>query len=124
MQDEKQFEQLMLQYTQLKNGAEDIARMIDNEDFDTAITRIRAREELYLSCKCIRKYLELTPVQQKELETLLDEIRELELANIKKLEKGMEDVQKELKINQKTKKIQNAYQINPDSKGSIVNLQE
>ncbi len=124
MQDEKQFEQLMLQYMQLKNGAEDISKMIDNEDFDTAITRIKAREELYLSCKCIRKYLELTPVQQKELDSMLDELRELELANIKKLEKGMEDVQKELKINNKTKKIHQAYSYNTDSKGSIVNLQE
>ncbi len=124
MQDEKQFEQLMLQYTQLKNGAEDISRMIDNEDFDTAITRIKAREELYLSCKCIRKYLELTPVQQKELDAILEELRELELANIKKLEKGMEDVQNELKVNHKTKKIQQAYNYNTHSKGSIVNLQE
>lgn len=124
MQDEKQFEQLMLQYTQLKNAAEDISRMIDNEDFDTAITRIKAREELYLSCKCIRKYLELTPVQQKELDAILEELRELELANIKKLEKGMEDVQNELKVNHKTKKIQQAYNYNTHSKGSIVNLQE
>lgn len=124
MQDEKQFEQLMLQYTQLKNAAEDISRMIDNEDFDTAITRIKAREELYLSCKCIRKYLELTPVQQKELDAILEELRKLELANIKKLEKGMEDVQNELKVNHKTKKIQQAYNYNTHSKGSIVNLQE
>ena len=29
MQDEKQFEQLIMQYTQLKNGSEDISRMID-----------------------------------------------------------------------------------------------
>ena len=72
MQDEKQFEQLMLQYTQLKNGSEDIARMIDNEDYDNALTLIKSREQLFLSCKCIRNYLELTPVQQKELDTLLD----------------------------------------------------
>ena len=124
MQDEKQFEQLMLQYTQLKNGAEDIARMIDNEDFDTAITRIKAREELYLSCKCMRKYLELTPVQQKELDTMLDELRELELANIKKLEKGMEDIQKELKLTKKTKRIHQADNVSEGSKGSIVNLEE
>ena len=31
MQDEKQFEQLMLQYNQLKNGALDIRRMIQND---------------------------------------------------------------------------------------------
>ena len=124
MQDEKQFEQLMLQYNQLKNGAEDISRMIDNEDFDNAITMIKGREQLYLNCKCIRSYLELTPVQQKELDEILDEIRGLELKNIKKLEKGMDDVQLELKKTQTTEKFQNIYENNPDSAGSIINIQE
>ena len=124
MQDEKQFEQLMLQYTQLKNGSEDIARMIDNEDFDNAITMIKNREQLFLSCKCMRKYLELTPVQQKELETLLDEIREQELKNMKKLEQGMDAVQLELKKSQQSQKIQQAYDFNADQSGSILNIQE
>ena len=124
MQDEKQFEQLMMQYTQLKNGSEDIARMIDNEDFDNAITMIKNREQLFLSCKCLRKYLELTPVQQKELETLLDEIREQELKNMKKLEQGMDAVQLELKKSQQSQKIQQAYDFNADQSGSILNVQE
>ena len=124
MQDEKQFEQLMMQYTQLKNGSEDIARMIDNEDFDNAITMIKNREQLFFSCKCMRKYLELTPVQQKELETLLDEIREQELKNMKKLEQGMDAVQLELKKSQQSQKIQQAYDFNADQNGSILNIQE
>lgn len=124
MQDEKQFKQLMMQYTQLKNGSEDIARMIDNEDFDNAITMIKNREQLFLSCKCMRKYLELTPVQQKELETLLDEIREQELKNMKKLEQGMDAVQLELKKSQQSQKIQQAYDFNADQSGSILNIQE
>ena len=124
MQDEKQFEQLMMQYTQLKNGSEDIARMIDNEDFDNASTMIKNREQLFLSCKCMRKYLELTPVQQKELETLLDEIREQELKNMKKLEQGMDAVQLELKKSQQSQKIQQAYDFNADQSGSILNIQE
>ena len=124
MQDEKQFEQLMMQYTQLKNGSEDIARMIDNEDFDSAITMIKNREQLFLSCKCMRKYLELTPVQQKELETLLDEIREQELKNMKKLEQGMDAVQLELKKSQQSQKIQQAYDFNADQSGNILNIQE
>lgn len=123
MQDEQQFEQLMLQYTQLRNGSEEIARMIDNEDFDSAITMIKNREQLFLSCKCMRKYLELTPVEQKELDTILDEIRTLEMQNIKKLEKGMQELQLELKKSQKSQKIQNAYDISEQS-GSIVNIQE
>lgn len=124
MQDEKQFEQLMMQYTQLKNGSEDIARMIDNEDFDNAITMIKNREQLFLSCKCMRKYLDLTPVQQKELETLLDEIREQELKNMKKLEQGMDAVQLELKKSQQSQKIQQAYDFNADQSGNILNIQE
>ena len=124
MQDEKQFEQLMLQYSQLKNGAEDISRMIDNEDFDNAITMIKSREQLFLSCKCILKYLELTPVQQKELDTILDEIRTIEMQNIKKLEKGLENVKNELRKTQKSQKIQQAYEFSDGQKGSIINIQE
>ena len=88
MQDEKQFEQLMLQYNQLKNSAEDISRMIKNEDFHNALTMINSREEIFLNCKCMRNYLELTPTQEKELNKLLDELRELEINNIKN-EKSM-----------------------------------
>lgn len=124
MQDEKQFEQLMLQYTQLKNGSEAISNMIDNEDFDSAITMIKAREEVFINCQCIRRYLELTSTQQHELDIILEEIRDLEMKNIRKLEKGMVDVQKELKQAQANQKIQNAYDADVDAKGSIVNLQE
>lgn len=124
MQDEQQYEQLILQYTQLKNGSEEISRMIDNEDFDSAITMIKSREKIFLSCKCMRKYLELTPVQEKELETLIDEIRNLEMANIKKLEEGKDKILAELKKTQKNKKIQQAYEFNSDASGSIVNIKE
>ena len=124
MQDEQQFEQLMLQYNQLKQGAEDISKMIDREDFDNAITMIKNREQLFLSCKCIRKYLELTPVQEKELESMLDEIRTLEMQNIKKLENGMENVKMELKKSQKSQKIQRAYEFNAGQAGSILNIKE
>ena len=124
MQNEQQFEQLMLQYNQLKNGSEDIARMIANEDFDNAITMIKSREQLFLSCKCMRKYLELKKKKKKELDAILDEIRELELKNIKTLEKGMENIELEIKKSQKSQKIQQAYDINTDMKGSIVNIKE
>jgi hypothetical protein len=124
MQDEKQFEQLMLLYTQLKNGAEDIARMIDDEAYDSALTMLNSREQIFINCKNMRRYLDLTPVQQKEADKIVEEIRELELNNIKKLEKGMAEVQAELVKSQKSQKIQQAYDANPDAQGSILNLQE
>ena len=124
MQDEKQFEQLMLQYTQLKNGAEDIAQMIEKENFDSALTMLKSREELFLSCKCIRKYLELTQTQEKELNILLDELKELELNNMRTLAKSMADLKTELKTAQQNEKLQQAYDFNVDQTGNILNIEE
>ena len=124
MQDEQQFEQLMLQYNQLKNGSEDIARMIAKEDFDSAITMIKNRAQLFLSCKCMRNYLELTPVQQKKADEILDEIRNLEMQNIKTLQKSMDEVQTELKKTQQSQKFQQAYDNADEATGSIINIQE
>ena len=124
MQDEQQFEQLMLQYNQLKNGSEDIARMIAKEDFDSAITMIKNREQLFLSCKCMRNYLELTPVQQKKADEILDEIRNLEMQNIKTLQKSMDEVQTELKKTQQSQIFQQAYDNADEATGSIINIQE
>ncbi|MBO5737880.1 flagellar protein FliT [bacterium] len=124
MQDDKQFEQLILQYTQLKNGAIDIRKMIENEDFDSALTMVKLREEVFLSCKCMRKYLELTPEQEKNLNELLEELRELELENIRMLSKRMDDVKFELRKTQKTEKIQHAYDFNENQSGNFINVEE
>lgn len=124
MQDEKQFEQLILLYTQLKNGSEDIRRLIDNEDYDTALTSIKTREPLFLNAKCIRNYLELTPVQEIELNKLLDELKSMELENMKILEEGLQAVKQELKRSQQTEKIQQAYDFGEIQKGSIINYEE
>lgn len=124
MQNEQQFEQLMLQYNQLKNGASDIRQMIENENFDDAMTLIKSREEVFLNCKCMRNYLELNPTQQRELDTILDEIRTLEIENIRLLEKNMMEVHRELKKTAQNEKIQQAYDFDENQKGSIINFTE
>ena len=124
MQDENQYELLIMQYNQLKNGAEDIAQLIEIEDYDSAITMIKSRDKIFLNCKSMRRYLELNPTQQKEVDKLVEEIRTLELKNIKKIEKNMREVQKELTVSQKSQKIQNAYDKNEGAQGSIVNVEE
>ena len=124
MQDDQQFEQLMLQYNQLKNGSELISEMIAKEDFDSAMTMIKSRESMFLSCKCIRNFLELTKEQENELNTLLDELRTLEMQNIKTLEENKQKVLQELKQTQQNEKIQQAYDFENIQKGSIVNIQD
>ena len=124
MQDRGQFEQLMMMYNQLKNGSEDIKRLISNEDYDGAITMIKAREPIFLNCKCMRKFLELTPDEETELNTLLDEIRALEVENMQTLEKNMLQVKMELRKTQQNNKIQHAYDIDTNSGGSLINIEE
>ena len=124
MQSEQQFEQLMLQYNQLKNGAEEIRRMIINESFDSAMTMINSREEIFLNCKCMRKYLDLTPVQEKALNKILDELREMELDNIRLLSQSMVELQQQIKMNQQNEKFQQAYEFDESQKGSIINVSE
>ena len=124
MQDEQQYQQLKMQYEQLKNGAEYISKLIDSENYDSAITMIKSREAVFLNCKSMRNYLELTPVQKNELDKLLDELRDLELKNIKKLEDNMKLVQAELTKSQKSQKIQQAYNTSEETSGSMINFEE
>ena len=124
MQSEQQFEQLILQYNQLKNGAEEIKKMIDNESFDSAMSMIKSREQLFLSCKSIRKYLELTSEQKRILDDLLDELRTLELENMRLLSQKMAEVQDELRVVQKSEKLHKAYDFDVDDKGSLINYAE
>ena len=124
MQDKEQFELLMLQYNQLKNGALEIQKMIANEDFENAMTMVKSREAIFLNCKCMRNYLELKPDQEEALNKLLDELRDLEMTNIKKLSEGMDEVLQELRISHKTEKIQQAYDFQEMQTGNIINVSE
>ena len=124
MENEQQFEQLMLQYQQLKNGADDIMHLMEEEDFDGAITMSKSREAVFLNCKCMQRYLELTPEQKKKADDIIEEIRKLEKRNIDYLSKNIEKVNLELKKTQKTEKIQMAYDFDEDQKGSIINIQD
>jgi len=124
MQDEKQFEQLIFQYEQLKSGSLEIRRLIEKEDYDSAITMIKNREPMFLNCKCMRRYLEFNQKQQEILDKVLEELKELELSNMQMVEEGMKEVKKELQRTYKTEKIQQAYDLNNNQRGSIVNYVE
>ena len=124
MQDEQQFEQLRMQYNQLKNGALDIRRMIEKEEFDSAMTMIKSRESIFLNCKCMRNYLDLTPEQEEILNKTLDELRTLEQENMEILQNGLREVAIELKRTNQVKKFQEAYDFDETQKGNLINYTE
>ena len=57
-------------------------------------------------------------------DVLLDELRELELDNIRTLSQRMVEVQEELRITHKNEKIQQAYEFDETLKGNIINVEE
>ena len=124
MRNNQQYEQLMMQYRQLKNGSDDIFRLIELEDFDAAITMIKSREAVFLNCKCMLRYLELTQVQKQEVDNIVNEIKKLEERNINVLQERMDAIKAELGKTRKTEKILRAYDIGENNAGTIINVQE
>ena len=124
MKSNEQFEQLMFQYNNLKNGSIEIKKLIENEMFDDAIALIKNRDAVFLNCKCMRRYLELTEEQEKELNSILDELRISEKNNIKLLEEGMNEIQMELNKNRQSEKIAQKYAQNELNNGNIINYSE
>ena len=118
MKNDGQFEQLVLQYKQLKNGSEEIRKLIELEDFDAAITMIKNREPLFLNCKCMRRFLELTPEQEIQLNEVLDDLKSYENESMQLLKKNMDNVRMELQKTQKTERIQQAYE--QDEKQKVI----
>ena len=95
----------------------DISWGTDIEDFDSAISMTKSREAIFLNCKCMQKYLDLTPEQKKKADSIIEEIKNLEKRNIDYLSDNIEKVNQELKKTQKTEKIQMAYEFDEDQKG-------
>ena len=124
MQSEQQFEQLMLQYNQLRNGALDIRRMIEKEEFDSAMTMIKSREAIFLNCKCMRNYLELTPEQEVALNEILEELKTLEQENMQILQNRLREVALELKRTNQMEKFHRAYDFDEAQKGNYINYTE
>ena len=106
-----QFEQLMMYYTQLKNMADDMKKMLEKESYNEALTMLNHRERVVKELKLMMSYIELTPAQRKEVDALREELRVQEAENIEKLQKDMEDVKYELDI--VSSKVRFRHKYNP-----------
>ncbi|MCQ2738865.1 MAG: hypothetical protein MJ237_01415 [bacterium] len=124
MRNKQQYEQLMLQYSQIKTCSENISKMIDSERFDEAITLLKSREALFLNCKCIQKYLTLTVEQKNNVDEIVSQIRELEKKNISMLAENMAVVKEQISEAKRNEKLLHAYDFDEKHIGSILNLEE
>ena len=123
---EKQFQQLMMYYNQLKEMAIQISRMLEKELYNDALTMLNHRKRVVTELGLILRYLKMTTKQKQIVEKIKKEILEIEGQNIQKLQKDMEDVKYELDIVSSKVKFRNKY--NPyeaeQSSGNVIDTRD
>ncbi len=106
---EKQFQQLMMYYNQLKEMAIQVSRMLENESYNDALTMLNHRKRVVKELGLILKYLKMTDKQKEIVENIKKEILEIEAANIQRLQTDMEDVKYELDVVSSKVRFRNKY---------------
>lgn len=106
---EKQFQQLMMYYNQLKEMAIQVSRMLENESYNDALTMLNHRKRVVKELGLILKYLQMTDKQKEIVENIKKEILEIEAANIQRLQTDMEDVKYELDVVSSKVRFRNKY---------------
>jgi hypothetical protein len=96
--------------------AEQVKTMLANESYNDAITMLNHRERVAKELSLMLNYMELTPAQEQIVDRLKEEIRVLEVENIAKLQKDMEDVKYELDV--VSSKVRFRHKYNPYEAGS------
>ena len=124
MQDNQQYEQLMLNYNQLLNSSKEIEKMIENDDYDTALSFVEKQRDIFLNCNNILSYLELTIEQQQDVARIKQELIDITLSNMEKIKSYMSNIQGELAKVKNMQKFQNAYGAAMDASGSILDYNE
>ncbi len=123
---EKQFEQLMLYYNQLKAMAVEIAGMLEKEAYNDALTMLNHRKRVVRELGLILRYIEMSDEQKQTVDNIKKEILEIEGNNIKKLQKDMEDVKYELDIASSKVRFRNKY--NPyeveQASGNVIDMKD
>ncbi len=106
---EKQFEQLMLYYNQLKEMALQISGMLEREAYNEALTMLNHRKRVVKELGLMLRYIEMTDEQKQIVDNIRNEIYKIEAESIKKLQKDMEDVKYELDIASSKVRFRNKY---------------
>ena len=106
---EKQFEQLMLYYNQLKEMAFQISGMLEREAYNEALTMLNHRKRVVKELGLMLRYIEMTDEQKQIVDNIRNEIYKIEAESIKKLQKDMEDVKYELDIASSKVRFRNKY---------------
>ena len=120
-----QFEQLEGLYTQFANLADEIEFMIDNEEYNEAVSKLQHKDSLIKQFILIKKTVSLDEETTAKMLLMEEALVKREKQNIEKLTRLRDEVATELNKTKKSVKLNNAYiKTNTQNQGSIMDFSE
>lgn len=120
-----EFKDLELIYNQFFNLTDEISKMIKNEDYGSAISKLKDKDKLISKILSARKTVDFTEEQSQKLSEMEKIISENEHEILSSLEKLHDEVGEAIKMTKKKVKINSAYTMPSDKEqGRIVDFSE
>ena len=119
-----QFDELKSLYKQFFNIADEITSMIDRDELNEAMSKIKYKDTLVKKFVLAKKTITIEESQKAEIIKLEEEFIKREKAVIEKLKTMQLEVSQELKKINKNLKVNNAYTVQKEAQGSILDISE
>ncbi|MDD3436855.1 MAG: hypothetical protein PHC64_06870 [Candidatus Gastranaerophilales bacterium] len=120
-----QFKDLELIYNEFSCLAEEINNLIDKEDYETAILKLKHKDKIIKKLLAARNTVDFTPEQRQKLNLMENKIKDNEHKILNSLKELQNEVGKELNVTKKKVKISSAYSIHAQEKqGRYIDISE
>jgi hypothetical protein len=119
-----QFNQIELIYNQFLNVVNEIAVMIEKEEYEAAAAKFERKDNLIKQLSMAKKTIKFTGEEKLKMQSIEDEIRESDKNMLEHLTTLRAKMADELKVTKKKLKLSSAYERPANRQGAIVDIEE
>jgi len=119
-----QFNQIELIYNQILNLVNEIAVMVEKEEYDAAAAKFEHKDKLVKQLSMTKKTVKFSEEEKLKMQSIENVIKETDENMLENLKKLRVEVANELKITKKRLKLSSAYERSTKRKGAIIDIEE
>ena len=114
-----QFKNLELLYNQFFNLADEIKTMIEQEEYNAAIIKLKYKDKLMKKLSVMKKTVIFTDEDTSKLHVIEQKLQEKELENISYLSKLRSETEQKIQTTNKKVKVNSAYSIHSKNESGV-----
>jgi len=114
-----QFKNLELLYNQFFNLADEIKTMIEQEEYNAAIIKLKYKDKLMKKLSVMKKTVIFTDEDTSKLHVIEQKLQEKELENISYLSKLRSETEQKIQTTNKKVKVNSAYSIHSNKESGV-----